>query len=141
MGKFSNKVIGHTFVSLEEMVCDIVEEYKDGEDIEIYVACDEVADLTVALLSTGLFTPLSIEFATPEINGYSFEYLIAIHNDGSFFVEKTWNEDKEMYLYGEPDYIDAVFVSDNVDINLVEHLINEGYNGIIYYDFGDTIED
>ena len=37
MGKFSNKVIGHTFVSLEEMVCDIVEEYKDGEDIEIYV--------------------------------------------------------------------------------------------------------
>lgn len=46
-----------------------------------------------------------------------------------------------MYLYGEPDYIDAVFVSDNVDINLVEHLINEGYNGIIYYDFGETDKD
>lgn len=135
MGKFSNKVIEHTFVSLEEMVCDIVDEYKDKECIEIYVTCDEVADLAVALLSTGLFKPLSVEFAKPEINGYGFEYLVAIHDDGDFFVEPIWNEDKEIYLHGEPEYIDAVFVSDNVDINLVEHLIDEGYTGIIYYDF------
>ena len=135
MGKFSKRITDYTFGSLDGMVCDIVDEYKDKEFIEIYVSCDEVADLAVALFNTGLFKPVSVEFATPEIDGYRREYLIAIHSDGSLFIEKIWNEEKEIYLGSDPDYIDVVFASQKIDINLLEHLIDEGYKDIIYYDF------
>ena len=137
MGKFSKRIRikNYTFGSLDGMVCDIVDEYKDKEDIEIYVSCDEVADLAVALFSTGLFRPVSIEFASPEIDGYCREYLIAIHRDGDLFIGKTWDEDKEIYLNSDPDYTDAVFASQKIDINLLEHLMDEGYSNIIYYEF------
>lgn len=137
MGKFSNKLIPHTFVSLEEMICDVVDEYEDKESVGIYVPWDEVSDIIVALLSTGLFKPISIEWAYPEMNGYGAEYLITINDDGDFFVEPIWNTEHERYLSGDPEAVDAVFVSERVDINLIESLIEQGFVGMIHYNIED----
>ena len=142
MTKYSDGTVqGYTFVSLEEMIFSIVDGYKKKRNIEIYAPWNETSDLIVALLSTGLFKPELLDWASKDMSGYGGEYQISINYDGIICVEPTWDYDEEKYIHGNFYKGMMVFVSDNVDINLIDTLIDDGYYGIIYYDFGETDKD
>ena len=79
MGKFSRNR-EYTFASLEELILSVVEEFDDGADINIVITWEDVSKYLTALISTGKFSPYSIEFCYPDMNGYSYEYLISINH-------------------------------------------------------------
>ena len=79
MGKFSRNR-EYTFASLEELISSVVEEFDDGADINIVITWEDVSKYLTALISTGKFSPYSIEFCYPDMNGYSYEYLISINH-------------------------------------------------------------
>ena len=54
MGKFSRNR-EYTFVSMEELISSVIEEYNDGANVDIVLPWKEVNDILVALISTGKF--------------------------------------------------------------------------------------
>lgn len=133
MGKFSRKPREYSFVSLEKMISDVVQEYNDKNDITIVLAYDEVPSFITALISTGKFTLQSLEWAYPEINGYEKEYSISIMNldGGEIYLEKCWMEDKNMYCnaIGEDD---ICFVSQSVSKTLYGKICDDNGNIILF---------
>lgn len=137
MGKFSRNSREYSFVSLEEMISDVMQEYNDKNDITIVLSYDEVPSLITALISTGKFTPQSLDWAYPEVNGYDKEYSISLMcSDGrELYVEKCWNEEKDIY-YNSVGEADICFVSQNISKTLYDKICDEGGN-IILFDIDD----
>lgn len=140
ISNYKKYLTGYTYASLEELVYEIAKKHKGKRRIQLFVSYDEVADLIVALISTDLFTPELLDYSSCELNNYTQEYSVAIFDDGRLFVEPSFNVKHDRYLFDEP-FEDDVYVSQKVDISLVEHLIAMGFKNMIYYDFGDTYEE
>ena len=77
MGKFSRNR-EYTFVSLEELISSVIEEYNDGANVDIILPWTEVNDILVALISTGKFKLYSVDFGLPEVGGYDYEYSVSL---------------------------------------------------------------
>lgn len=75
MGKFSRNR-EYEFENFEDVISNIITEFDDGSNVSITLTWEEVTEHIKALFSTGKFTPYSIEFGLPEINGYNMEYCI-----------------------------------------------------------------
>lgn len=136
MGKFSfPKVREYNFVSLEQFVCDICEEFDDGNEIEIIVSADEAQDYITAIMATGKFKPELIEYGTVDMIGYVDEYLISlVHIDDSaeLFVEKAWSDKHCRYVINDPSIIDICFISQDVSEKLYEKYVDEGFNIVLF---------
>jgi hypothetical protein len=137
MGKFSKKAREYSFVSLENMITDIMQEYDDKNDIGIILSWNEVPDFISALISTGKFKIKSLDWTYPESRGYDKEYCITLINidDDEIYLEKCWIEEKDMYCncLGEND---ITFVSQDVSKTLQDKICNESDN-IILFDIED----
>ena len=56
MGKFSRNR-EYTFASLEEIISSVVEEFDDGQSIDIALPWDETSEFIMALIDTGSWRP------------------------------------------------------------------------------------
>lgn len=133
MGKFSRNR-EYNFVSLEEMISDIIEEFGDGNDITIALPWDEAGKFITALISTEKFTPYSIHFDYPDVDNYSSEYYISLtHIDNNYlFVEPAYNTDEKKYLNDDSDLTDIMFISAGVSTTLYDKLIENGHNTVLF---------
>lgn len=134
MGKFSRNR-EYTFASLEEMITDIVEHFDEGMDIDILLTWEETQNFITALISTGKFIPYDVEYAYPEVNGYSKEYQIALMKldiGNVMFVEPIWCEKKGNYLNGDPECVDISFISMDVSKELYDKYVEDGYNTVLF---------
>lgn len=133
MSKFSRKR-EYSFVSLEELISEVMILFREGYDVQMLLPYQEVSDIMVALFSTGEFTPFSIDFAYPEMNNYTKEYLISLdHFDGnSMFVEPLWKDEIGQYISGDPSCVETVFISENASENLYNKYTREGYHTILF---------
>ena len=64
MGKFSRNR-EYTFVSLEELISSVIEEFNDGSDIDIVLPWEEVNDVITAIISTGKFKIYLFDYGLP----------------------------------------------------------------------------
>lgn len=131
------KVVERNYPTLESLICDIIDEFKDIKNkyycISLAITSDEAPDIITALLSTGMFTPDVIDYDNID---YSKEYHISIDNQGSLFVEKAWNRIYDHYTpidYTENKY---VIMSDLVS-SAYFNTVNDGDNFIILYRIED----
>ena len=134
MGKFSRNR-EYTFASLEEMITDIVEHFDEGMDIDILLTWEETQNFIIALISTGKFVPYDIEYAYPEVNGYSKEYQIALMKldiGNVMFVEPIWCEKNGKYLNGDPECVDISFISMDVSKELYDKYVDDGYHTVLF---------
>lgn len=139
MGKFSfPKVREYNFVSLEQFVCDICEEFQEGNSVDILVSCDEAQDFITAIMTTGKFRPQMIEYGLPIMDGYEDEYIISLSHfeDGELFVEKAWSNKWDKYIIGDPSITDICFISQDVSEKLYDKYVDEGFN-IIHFNIED----
>lgn len=134
MGKFSrNRVIEYNFASLEEMICDIIAEFKDTtfENFGIGLALtdEEVPEFLVALMSTGRFKPEYLEY---EKCDYCGEYHISLDND-ELWLSKAWSDRYNHYIPIDSDLNNIVFVSKDITEEYL-NTINDGKNFIVLFD-------
>lgn len=132
MGKFVKpRVQKYTFVNLEQMICDICEEFDSGSEVEIAVTSDESAGVIMALMATGKFKPYIIDYDAAD---YLDEYLIVLSHDGEdndIYVEKSKLDNGE-YACGDSYMTDIAFVSDAVNHKLYDTYIKERVNIVLY---------
>lgn len=134
MGKFiSPKVREHTFSSLEEMICDICDEFKDIKNdvsIGICLTKEEVPKILVALLSTGKFTPMWLEYEGGD--DYYLEYHLTVESNGDLYLSKSWNEDHEKYYNCLTELDTITFVSQDISKELYDILEKEHSELILF---------
>ena len=132
MGKFVKpRVQEYTFVNLEQMICDICDEFDSGSEVEIAVTSDESAGVIMALMATGKFKPYIIDYDAAD---YLDEYAIFLtHNDGDdeIYINKA-KLGNGRYVCGEPYLTDVVFISDSVKEKLRSQYETEGHNIVLY---------
>ena len=133
MGKFSRNR-EYTFVSMEELISSVIEEYNDGANVDIVLPWEEVNDILVALISTGKFKLYCVDFGLPEMDGYDYEYSISLSHldDDSLFVEKAYRIDKDDYLTFCSEAVDVTFVSAGVSLKLYNNIIDDGCNTVLF---------
>ena len=133
MGKFSRNR-EYTFVSLEELISSVIEEYNDGANVDIVLPWEEVNNILVALISTGKFKLYCVDFGLPEMDGYDYEYSISLSHldDDSLFVEKIYRNDKDDYITFCSDATDITFVSAGVSLELYNNIIDDGCNTVLF---------
>lgn len=133
MGKFSRNR-EYTFVSLEELISSVIEEYNDGANVDIVLPWEEVNDILVALISTGKFKLYCVDFGLPEMDGYDYEYSISLSHldDDSLFVEKVYRTDKDDYTTFCSETTDVIFVSAGVSLKLYNNIIDDGCNTVLF---------
>lgn len=120
---------------MEELVYDIVKSFDEGnKDIDFVLTTDEVQDFLTAFLSTGRFKPVCIDWATPEINGYSREYYFSLcrFEDNQIFVTPVYRKDKFMDI-GEDSII---LVSGKVKTSTYNKFVKE-YSDVLLFDIED----
>lgn len=135
MGKFAPKRINeYNFTSLEELVCDVMQEFEEGNNITIVLTVDEVPDYLTAFLSTGKIKPFDIDWAYPDVNGYGREYYFTLTHldDDVVFVEKAYDSDKCRYIDDCPDVTDIMFISVDVSKTLFDKCVNDGHNIVLF---------
>lgn len=134
MGKFiSPKVREHRFSSLEEMICDICDEFKDIKDdvsIGICLTKEEVPKILVALLSTGKFTPMWLEYEGGD--DYYLEYHLTVESNGDLYLSKSWSEDREKYYNCLTELDTITFVSQDISKELYDILEKEHSELILF---------
>lgn len=134
MGKFSRNR-EYTFVSLEEIISSIVEEFDDGQNIDIALPWDETSEFIMALISTGKFMPYDIEYAHPDINGYYMEYYLSltiVDDEAVMFVEPAYSEKYNRYIHCCPECSDITFISAGVSTTLYDKFVDEGFNTVLF---------
>ena len=137
MGKFSRNR-EYTFVSMEELISSVIEEYNDGANVDIVLPWEEVNDILVALISTGKFKLCCVDFSLPEMDGYGYEYGISLSHldDDSLFVEKIYYPDNDRYTTFCSEATDIIFVSAGVPSVCYDSIIEDGCY-TIHYDIED----
>lgn len=134
MGKFiSPKVRKHIFSSLEEMICDICDEFKDIKDdvsIGMCLTKEEVPKILVALLSTGKFTPMWLEYEGGD--DYYLEYHLTVEGNGDLYLAKSWSEDHGKYYNGLTEIDTITFVSLDISKELYDILEKEHSELILF---------
>lgn len=139
MGKFNfGKTIEHTFKDNVEFANDIIDEYNTGKDIIIAVTWGKVPEIIRGVLNKTEIIPYDIDFAYPEINGYSKEYIISLCHDilddnDILFVEQAFSDKLEKYVLVEGDDNTTVFVSQNTNTSLYKQFV-EGNSNIVLFD-------
>lgn len=134
MGRFSRNR-EYTFVSLEEMVSEVMEHYNEGMNIDILLASGEVERFIIALLSTNVFVPYSIDYARTEVNNYSDEYQISLVKQGdvnAMYIEPAFSVTTGCYFDNPPESSDLVFISKDGSIDLYNKYRNDNYNVILF---------
>ena len=133
MGKFSRNR-EYTFVSLEELVSSVIEEYNDGANVDIVLPWEEVNDILVALISAGKFKLYYVDFGLPEMDGYDYEYSVSLSHldDDSLFVEKVYRTDKDNYVTFCSEATDIVFVSAGVTKVCYDSIVRDGCNTVLF---------
>ena len=133
MGKFSRNR-EYTFVSLEELISSVIEEYSDGANVNIVLPWEEVNDILVALISTGKFKLYYVDFGQPEKDGYDYEYSISLsHLDSdSLFVQKIYCPDDDRYITFCSEAADVVFVSAGVTKVCYDSIVEDGCNTVLF---------
>ena len=134
MGKFSRNR-EYTFASLEEIISSIVEEFDDGQNIDIALPWDETSEFIMALISTGKFMPYDIEYAHPDINGYYMEYYLSltiVDGEAVMFVEPVYSEKYNRYIHCCPECSDITFISAGVSTTLYDKFVDEGFNTVLF---------
>lgn len=135
MGKFAPKrLIEYNFVNLEELVCDVMQEFEEGQEITLVLAAEEVPDYLTAFLSTGKIKPYDIEWAYPEVNGYGGEYYFSLThlNNDVLFVEKAYDNDNCRYLDTDSEFTDIMFISVDVGKTLFDKFVNDKHNIVLF---------
>ena len=133
MGKFSRNR-EYTFVSLEELISSVIEEYNDGANVDIVLPWEEVNDILIALISTGRFKLYSVDFGLPEMDGYDYEYSISLSHldDDSLFVEKIYYPDNDRYTTFCSEATDVTFVSAGVSRVCYDSIVEDGCNTVLF---------
>ena len=133
MGKFSRNR-EYTFVSMEEFISSVIEEYNDGANVNIVLPWKEVNDILVALISTGKFKLYYVDFGQPEKDGYDYEYSISLsHLDSdSLFVQKIYCPDDDRYITFCSEAVDVVFVSAGVTKVCYDSIVEDGCNTVLF---------
>lgn len=133
MGKFSRNR-EYTFVSLEELISSVIEEYNDGANVDIVLPCGEVNNILVALISMGKFKLYCVDFGLPEMDGYDYEYSISLSHldDDSLFLEKVYRTDKDDYITFCSDITDVVFVSAGITKVCYDSIVRDGCNTVLF---------
>ena len=134
MGKFVKpRVQDYTFVNLEQMICDICDEFDEKHDIDIVVTSNESQDVITALMATGKFRPCMIDYSHSEFNEYDAEYIISLYHfdEGELWVEKALC-DNGNYKSGDASMVSIAFMSDSVSKKLYNKYENEGHSIVLY---------
>ena len=134
MGKFSRNR-EYTFASLEEIISSVVEEFDDGQNIDIALLWDETSEFIMALISTGKFMPYDIEYAHPDINNYYMEYYLSltiVDGEAVMFVEPAYSEKYNRYIHCCPECSDITFISAGVSTTLYDKFVDEGFNTVLF---------
>ena len=133
MGKFSRNR-EYTFVSLEELISSVIEEYNDGANIDVILPWEEVNDVITAIISTGKFKIHLLDYGLPEMEGYDYEYSIGLSHfdDNALFVEKVYNSEKDRYITFCNEATDIVFVSAGVSKICYDGIIDDGCNTVLF---------
>ena len=133
MGKFSRNR-EYTFVSLEELISSVIEEYNDGANVDIVLPWEEVNNILVALISTGKFKLYCVDFGLPEMDGYGYEYGISLSHldDDSLFVEKIYYPDNDRYTTFCSEATDIMFVSAGVSRVCYDSIVADGCNTVLF---------
>lgn len=133
MGKFSRNR-EYTFVSLEELISSIIEEFNDGSDIDVVLPWEEVNDVITAIISTDKFKIHLLDYGLPEMEGYDYEYSIGLSHfdDNSLFVEKIYYPDKDRYITFCNEATDIVFVSAGVSKVCYDGIVGDGCNTVLF---------
>lgn len=122
----------YNFTSLEELVCDIVENFDDGnKDVDFVLTADEVQDFLTAFLSTGKFKPASIEWAISGISEYDKEYYFSLCRYGinEIIVLPVYRENR--FMNTSDDSI--ILVSASVKVSTYNKFVKD-YNNVILFD-------
>ena len=132
MGKFSRNR-EYIFANFNELINDILIEYRDGAEIDIAVPYDDVNRFILEFLSKGI-KPKLISYAIPEISDYNKDYIISLcHIDGdSLFVEPAYDEKHEIYIGFSPFDTHISFVSKDISMDLFQHIKDSGLNTVLY---------
>ena len=133
MGKFSRNR-EYTFVSMEELISSVIEEYDDGSDIDIVLPWEEVNDVITAIISTGKFKIYLFDYGLPEMDNYTYEYSITFSHfdDNALFVEKIYNSEEDRYITFCNEATDITFVSAGVSKVCYDGIIDDGCNTVLF---------
>lgn len=134
MGKFSRNR-KYTFVSLEELISSVIEEFNEGSDIRIVLPWEEVNDILTAVISTGKFKINLLDYELPEMGNYVYEYCITLsHLDSNaLFIEKIYNCEKNRYITFCNDVgDDIVFISDGILKVCYDHITDSGCYTVLF---------
>ena len=133
MGKFSRNR-EYTFVSLEEFISSVIEEFNDGSDIDIVLPWEEVNDVITAIISTGKFKIYLFDYGLPEMDNYTYEYSITLSHfdDNALFVEKIYNSEEDRYITFCNEATDIVFVSAGVSKVCYDGIVADGCNTVLF---------
>ncbi len=139
MGKFApKKLTEYNFVNLENLVCDVMQEFQEGQNITLILTAEEVPDYLTAFLSTGKVKPYDIDWAHQDVNGYGGEYYFSLNHldDDVLFVEKAYSTEKCRYIDDDPEFTDILFVSVDVGKALYDKCVDDKHN-IVLFDIKD----
>ncbi len=138
MGKFNfSKTIEHTFKNHVEFIYDIIEEFNTGKDVVVAVTWEKVPEIIRGVLSNTRIVLYDVNFAYPEINGYSKEYLITLchgflNDDDVLFVEQAYIEELDKYLSSGDDSDITAFVSQDMGMSLYERFVEDNCNIVLF---------
>lgn len=122
------------FESFKKIINYIIDEFDDGNEIDIVLPCEEVSKFIVALISTGKFNPYYINYERPDISGYSYEYNISINhlNDNFIFVEPIYDDKNDKYKTFCTDTSDIIFVSAGISKDCFNKIIDDRYPTVLF---------
>lgn len=133
MGKFSRNR-EYTFASLEEIISSVIEEFDDGANVDIVVPWKEVHKIISAIIPTGKFTIYLLDYESPEMDGYCYEYNVGLSHldDNALFVEKIYDKERNKYVTFCDETSDVVFVSADVSKVCYDEIVEDGCNTVLF---------
>ena len=128
MTKFQDLVKEYEFVSLEELVCDVVDAFKEEDmyDLTLVVSSDEVQDYLTSFVSTGIFKPVMIDFDT--YDGFDYTITLLKYCGKAEILIERYRDNVENIIDDDSDFM----VSNSVKTSTYKKILKKNSDFILY---------
>ena len=126
--KFQDLVKEYEFVSLEELVCDVVDTFKEEDmyDFTLVVSSNEVQDYLTAFVSTGVFKPVMIDFDT--YDGFDYTITLLKYCGKAEILIERYRDNVENIIDDDLDFM----VSNSVKTSTYKKILKKNSDFILY---------
>lgn len=128
MRKFQDLVKEYEFVSLEELVCYVVDDFDEEDmcDLTLVVSGDEVQDYLVSFISTGVFKPVMIDFDSDD--GFDYTITLLKYCDNTEILIERYRDNVESVIDDDSGFM----VSQSVKTSTYKKILKKNSDFILY---------